>query len=176
MTDDQRGGDGLPQCPLFGGMLQSEAGEFGSFLGCQLLRGGGARVWLSDSSQRGAPAGEFGDDQGDGAGVTVGQRGICRLDGLPSCRLLGGRQDFEFGGVDRRDGLPRETDGVASRSDVISGLAGFGGLLARPVQRSRYWSRSNPLPLSRSFHQASPFDWRSRSSASARAADSMMAS
>ena len=165
---------GLPHLSFLGGVFEGEANEFGGFIGGELAGGGGAGAWLHNGRERSAPAGEFGEDERNGAGVSVGQTGIDRLHGLPSCGPLRGGQDFLFGRVDRRDGFPREADGVALRSDVIGGLAGFEGLLARPVQRSRYWSRSKPLPLSRSFHQASP--WRARSSSAARTADSMIAS
>ena len=165
---------GLPHLSFLGGVFEGEANEFGGFIGGELAGGGGAGAWLHNGRERSAPAGEFGEDERNGAGVSVGQTGIDRLHGLPSCGPLRGGQDFLFGRVDRRDGFPREADRVAEGADLLGGLAGFKGLLARPVQRSRYWSRSKPLPLSRSFHHASP--WLARSSSAARTAASMITS
>lgn len=60
---------GLPQLPFFGGMFQRNTGEFGGFIGGELLGGGGAGVRVDHLHQGSASAGEFGDDGGDVAGV-----------------------------------------------------------------------------------------------------------
>ena len=159
---------------LFGCVFKSEPGEFGSFLSGELVGGGGAGVGIGHLHQSGASAGEFGDDGGDVARVVSRQSSIGRLDGLPSCRPLRCIKDFQLGGMDRRDGSACKAAGVACGSNMFAGLAIFEDAAGRLSRSIRYWSLSNPLPLSRSFHQASP--WRARSSSAARTAASMMAS
>ncbi len=88
--------------------------------------------------------------------MPIAEHCIDRANCLPSCGTLRGGQLLQFRCVDRCDGTAGNANGVDSSIAMIGGHAGFEGLLARPVQRSRYWSLSNPLPLSRSFHQASP--------------------
>jgi hypothetical protein len=65
----QGGERGVPQAALFGGVFEGEAGEFGGFIGGELVGGGGAGVGISDLHQSCAASGEFGDDQRDVAGV-----------------------------------------------------------------------------------------------------------
>lgn len=56
-----------------------------------------------------------------------------------------GARDIAFGAL---EAAQRERCGNV---DQLIGFAGFKGRLAQPFQGSRYWSRSQPLPRSRSF-------------------------
>ena len=174
MRSVQRFREGFPQAPFFGGMFECETGKFVCFFCRKLLTGGGTCTSIRYRRQRRTSTGKPGNHQSNVAGVLISKHRFDRANRLPSCGALSSNQHLRFGCMDRRHGFPRIADSVAGRSDVIGGLAGFEGLLARPVQRSRYWSLSNPLPLSRSFHQASPCC--ASSSSTARTADSMMRS
>ena len=69
-------------------------------------------------------------------------------DGTLSVRDLGPvctAQQIALGHLDAAQGNGRR------QSDQVFGFTGFKGRLAQPFQGSRHWSRSQPLPLSRSF-------------------------
>ncbi len=69
MRSQERRCGGIPHLPFFSGVFEGEAGEFGGFFGGKLEGGGGAGARVNHLCQSSAPAGEFGDDGGDVAGV-----------------------------------------------------------------------------------------------------------
>lgn len=97
----------------------------------------------------GVDQGDLALDMGDDLLLGGGQQ-CCELraDGAPAVGDFGaesGAQHVALSRLDASDGERRFED------DQFVGLAVFKGLLAQPFQGSRYWSRSQPLPLSRSF-------------------------
>ena len=139
---------------LFGRVLHCQACQFVGFLDGNLLAGGGTCAGIGHLHQCGAPVGEPRDNSGDAASVQRPQSGIGGGQRLPALGGQSGVLQIALGGVDRAHRVPGRTDGIADGLagflNSIAGLAVFGGSLARPVQGTRYRSRSKSLPLSRS--------------------------
>ena len=139
---------------LFGRVLHCQACQFVGFLDGNLLAGGGTCAGIHNVHQRRTPVGEPCDNRSNPTGVQRPQSGI---DSGQCLAALGGQSgvlQVALGDVDRPHRMPRRTDSTAhwleGFSNYIAGLAVFEGSLARPVQGTRYRSRSKSLPLSRS--------------------------
>lgn len=162
----------LPQASLLGRDLERETRELIGLLVRQAPHSGGTRTRIGDHRQRRLAIGEPADNGRDGAAMTRAQAGIDGGERLGALGALNGGLQLRFSGVDRRNRAASGADRIGLLCSVICGLAGFGGSLARPFQRSRYRSRPRPLPRSRSVHQAWPSC--SRSASMIRATSSMM--
>ena len=132
-------------------MLQCQPGEFVRFLGGKLSTCGDTCAGIRYGRQSSTPIGKSPDNERDGAGMSTSKGGIDRTNDLPARGTLCSGEQLHLGRMDRRDGAAGGANGVAACLAGFGGLPVFEGSLARPVQGSRYWSRSQPLPLSRSF-------------------------
>ena len=135
-------------------MFDSQTSQLVGFLHSDLLRGSGPCSRIGHLRQCGTPVGEPCDNSGNPASVQRPQSGI---DSGQCLAALGGQSgvlQVALGGVDRVHRVLGRTDGIAHGLagflKGIAGLAVFEGSLARPVQGTRYRSRSKSLPLSRS--------------------------
>jgi len=145
-----------PRLPLLGGMLHCEPCQLVRLLGTELPHGCRPHRRIGHLRQRHPPAGKPRDDGRDAARVLrlqPGTDGLHRL--LPLSRLYR-RLQLPLGGMDRDESLPHAAQCITRRSGglddtPVGGLSFFRGSLARPFQGSRYRSRSQSLPRSRSF-------------------------
>ena len=132
-------------------MLERQPGKLGRLLGGELSPGSGTRAGIDNASECRPSIGKPRDDERDGAGMTPLKRGIDGIDSLPAHGALYGGEQLQLGRVDRPNRAACGAHSIALRLAGFGGLPVFEGSLARPVQGSRYWSRSHPLPRSRSF-------------------------
>ena len=132
-------------------MLQCQPGKLGCFLGGQLLSGSSPCTGIDNARECRPAICKPSDNERDKTGMTSLQRGIDGRDGLSADGALYGGEQLQFGCMNRRDGATGGANVVGACLAMFGGLPVFEGSLARPVQGSRYWSRSHPLPRSRSF-------------------------
>lgn len=137
-------------------MLQCQPSQLARLLRAKLLQCRCSRRRIGHLRQRHPAAGKPRDDGRDAACVLRLQSGINSLHRLPPLDQMGRRWQLPLGGMDRREGLthiaPRITLGSGGLDNAPArGLSFFRGSLARPFQGSRYRSRSQSLPRSRSF-------------------------
>ena len=151
MRGDERCHGCLAQYPFLGGMLQCELGELGCFLSGELSTCGVASAGIRNGRQSSTPNSKSPDDERDGAGMAPSKGGIDRANDLPSHGTLCSGEQLQLGRVDRPDRAAGGARSIALQLEGFGDLSVFWGSLARPVQGSRYWSRSHPLPRSRSF-------------------------
>jgi len=145
-----------PRLPLLGGMLQSQPRQLVRLLRCELPHGRRTRRWIGQLRHTGPPSGKPRDDSRDTARVLRLQPGIDGLHRLPPLSQLARHLQLPLAGVDRDQSLPHAVERITLRSGglddtAVRGLSFFRGSLARPFQGSRYRSRSQSLPRSRSF-------------------------
>ena len=138
---------------LIGRLLHCQARQFVGFLYGNLLTGGGTCAGIHNVHQRRAPISKPRDHGCHPAGMERPKSGIGGGQRLPALCYQSSGLQTALGGVDRAHRVPGRTDdiahGLAGFLNSIAGLAVFGGSLARPVQGTRYRSRSKSLPLSR---------------------------
>ena len=123
--------------------------EFMGFLGREPVQDGSARHCI-EISQRGPLACEARDNGRCGGCMARIQRCIDRLQRRVSCCSLGGDEEIHFGAMKTTHRSARGQAPLLTVSSILIGLAVFLGSLARPFQVTRHWSRSQPLPRSRS--------------------------
>lgn len=140
-----------PLAPPLPAMLKGEAGHLGDLLGVETAGCSGALLRVGDLRQRRMPVGKASGDRCDAALMLAAQHGINGRHGLPAFGNLAGCEKLALGNMHREQGASRGAEHVAIGARGLDGLPVFEGSLARPFQGSRYWSRSQPLPLSRSF-------------------------
>jgi len=146
-----------PPClPLLGGMLQCQPRQLVRLLCAKLPHGRRPRSGIDHLRQCHPPPGKPRDDGCEAARMLRPQRGIDGLHRLPPLGQLARHLQLPLGGVDRDKRLPHAAQRVALGSGgldntAVRGLSIFRGSLARPFQGSRYRSRSQSLPRSRSF-------------------------
>lgn len=90
-------------------------------------------------------------DGGDGSRVTCRQSGIDGRDGGTTCCSLTGDEQLHLGIVHSDQCAARARPDIGSIVSHFDGRPVFEDPLAWPAQGVRYWSRSHPLPRSRSF-------------------------
>ncbi len=145
-----------PRLSLLGGMLQCQPRQLVRLLRCELPHGRRPRRWIGQLSHTGPPSGKPRDDGRDTARVLRLQPGIDGLHRLPPLGQLRRQLQLPLGGMDRDKRLPHAPQRITLGSGgldntSVRGLSFFRGSLARPFQGSRYRSRSQSLPRSRSF-------------------------
>lgn len=111
---------------------------------------GGSTGTCIEISQRGSLTCEARDNGGCGGCMARIQRCIDRLQRSVPCCSLGGDEEIHFGAMKTTHRSARGQAPVLTVSSILIGLAVFLGSLARPFQVTRHWSRSQPLPRSRS--------------------------
>lgn len=138
------------QRPLFSRVLQYETRQFLRFLGRDLPQGGCPLI-LIRCSDAGPSLGKPRHHGGDNSRVTRRQSGIDRCEDGTKCRSLTGDEQLHLGIVHAGQCAARARPDVGSIFSYFGGRPVFEDSLAWPVQGVRYWSRSQPLPRSRSF-------------------------
>lgn len=131
-------------------MFKREARQFVRFVRGQLPQNC-SPFGFAQSGQRGAPIGKHCHDRSDGAGMTGRQTGIDCLHGCAPRGALAGGENAEFRIMQTDNGATAPHPEVALFVSHFGGRPVFEDTLAWPAQGVRYWSRSHPLPRSRSF-------------------------
>lgn len=144
--------------PHFGGVLDSKPRQFVGLLHGDLLAGRRPGDRVRHASQRMPAVSIARHHGGEAAGMPRIQRRIHGSQCLTPLRRQRRILQIALGGMDVMNGpaarpfrIKRPSERLAkSILSIVRGLSDFGGFLARPVQGTRYRSRSKSLPLSRS--------------------------
>lgn len=131
-------------------MFQYEPRQFLRFLGRDLLQCRCPRA-LIDRNDTSAAIRKPRHDGGDSPDMTCRQSGIDGGEKSSPRRALAGDEQLYLGIVHSDQCLARACPDIGSTVSDFGGRPVFEDTLAWPAQGVRYWSRSQPLPRSRSF-------------------------